>query len=161
MFHFPAGRPGKLLLALVISVILGSEFRGTHDLILLPHDSETHAASLATSTFILCSIVLSGQIFVAATPRHLAVAIARYSPWAGRHIEVSIQTRKFIWFSQWWGFTGLMVLKFLHSRWLVFYIYNFIFLPACITHMYPRAEWRYKVTQQVRALFATLQLKPA
>jgi hypothetical protein len=35
--------PGKLLLALAGAVIPDSESRWTHDLILLPHDSGSHA----------------------------------------------------------------------------------------------------------------------
>jgi hypothetical protein len=40
---------GKFLLALVSTIILGSEFRGTHEHILLSHDSGSRAAESLTA----------------------------------------------------------------------------------------------------------------
>jgi hypothetical protein len=55
--------PGKLLVVLASTIILGSESRGTHDHILLSHDSESHATSPVQSSRLLlafASIVVLG-----------------------------------------------------------------------------------------------------
>jgi hypothetical protein len=77
----PLGRLGKFLLVLASTIILGSEFHGTHDHILLSHDSGSHATlSLPRLGWVNCCWPLPAQSFLVLSPTGLMTIFYCLSP---------------------------------------------------------------------------------